>query len=76
VNPDRIKFHVPAGHPLDGTTIRVWPESGATTYWSEVMFTSPERQGVEDALADLRLTLDQMREANGHHIQMKVRGVK
>lgn len=58
---DRIRFHVPAGHPLDGTTIRVWPESGATTYWSEAKFTSLERQGVEDAIADLRSTLIRMR---------------
>lgn len=58
---DRIRIHVPAGHPLDGTTVRVWPESGATTYWSEARFTSPERLDAERALADLRLTLDRMR---------------
>ena len=28
---DRIRVHVPAGSPLDGTTFRVWPESGATS---------------------------------------------
>lgn len=58
---DRIRVHVPAGSPLDGTTYRVWPESGATTYWTDVAFTSPERQGLEDAFADLRLTLEGMR---------------
>ena len=67
---DRIRVYVPAGSPLDGTTFRVWPESGATTYWTDVRFISPERQGLEDAFADLRLTLE---EAVGPHIQIQLR---
>ena len=70
---DRIRVHVPAGSPLDGTTYRVWPESGATTYWTDVAFTSPERQGLEDAFADLRLTLEGMREARGPHCRVDLR---
>ena len=67
---NRIRVYVPAGSPLDGTTYRVWPESGATTYWTDLRFTSPERQDLEDAFADLRLTL---KEALGPHIQIQLR---
>lgn len=47
---ERLKFYVPVGSPLDGTTFRVWPESGATTYWTDVKCLEGESLEIIPAL--------------------------
>lgn len=74
---ESFNIFVPAGHVLDGHRMRIYPESGATTYWTEVLITSKERLEVEKQFSELRNALAELRfdEAAGPHIQMSWRKI-